>query len=170
MKPQKYKGTGDAVSVRNFLVDAESYIRHATKCQGLNDQERKYYFSRCLTGKAYEWSCRVDRKSLSYDKFLKLFKHKFYGPEQIMPVLIELRHCVQDESLKSYNYEFDLLADAIPDSWLSPQAKLSFYLDGLEESLQEALEEETVEDLETAMELSVQILCSYRESGGYWQL
>lgn len=161
MKPEKFNGTEDAVTVCIFLTVMSIYLWEVDSCScgRLGDQGRIYYFTRRLTGKAYEWSRRVNQESLSYVEFVKLFKRRFNGPEQIMPVLIKLRHHTQDESLESYNDKFTCFAAAIPDSWLAPQAKLSFYLDGLKEPLQE-----NAEDLKTAIKLSVERQDSYRES------
>ncbi|QLL34149.1 hypothetical protein HG536_0F04760 [Torulaspora globosa] len=73
---------------------------------------------------------------------------------QVDSTLTQLRYCKQRGSLEAYNKEYNALSAAIPDELLSPKCKQSFYLSGLEKSLQITVRNLRPDSLETAMILA----------------
>ncbi|QLL31563.1 hypothetical protein HG536_0B04270 [Torulaspora globosa] len=153
-KPPKFSGQGEPLAVAAFMTRISIHLR---RFEFTDDYEKILYFADCLTEGAALWFEGLTGESLrqgTFNDFIGRFKRKYYSEHQVDSILTHLRYCKQQGSLESYNKEYNALSAAIPDELLSPKCKQSFYLSGLEKSLQITVRNLRPDLLETAMILA----------------
>jgi len=157
--PDKFNGTDRSVSIEVFLNSAERFLRLSKVDKKDKIDQTVMYFS----GIAYEWWISIETtegeeiRNIEWDVFKQMCLKRFMPVTSAESAYKRIGRCRQKGDISTYISGFQNLAQQIPFSLLSKEARVLQFVDGLNFDLQKVVKSMRPANIEDAINFAQSI-------------